>query len=132
MESLEDLSINQSTSSKNWWATRRIKYNKGLVIAGILAFICYVVAGVNLIMPYDDQFEITLFTIFFQSLAYLIMMAIANVFYNLGYSIDKRFNKNNADCFRLRLFNCGFWFSFALPFLIPTLIVVEYFVYYKK
>ncbi|MDR1667776.1 MAG: hypothetical protein LBS03_08840, partial [Bacteroidales bacterium] len=32
-------------SSKEWWARQRYKYNKGLVIAGISAFILYAVLG---------------------------------------------------------------------------------------
>ncbi|MFM2225242.1 MAG: hypothetical protein RJA07_1444 [Bacteroidota bacterium] len=118
--------------SKDWWTNRRRKYNIGLVIAGITAFICYAILGSYLIAPYDNEFEITLFTIFFQGVGYLIMMAIANLFYNLGYWADKNFNKDNSEKFRQRVFSLGFCFSCGLPFLIPMLTIVIYLVEYKK
>lgn len=119
-------------TSIEWWAKQRIKYNRGLMISGIIAFICYAILGEFLILPYDKEYEITLFTILFQAIGYLIMIGIANVFYNLGYWTDKNFNKKGSEKFRKRLFNSGFWFSCGLPFLIPIMTVVVYFVEYKK
>lgn len=113
-------------TSRQWWANRRLQYNKGLIIAGITAFILYAILGSTLIMPCDEDFELTLFTIIFQGIGYLIMMLIANLFYNLGYLADKIFNKDNIEQFRQHLFNFGYWFSFGLPFLIPTIIVITY------
>jgi len=113
---------------RDWWAKRRVKYNIGLIIAGFTAFIAYAILGGILIAPYDNDFEVTLFTIFFQGIGYLFMMLVANLFYNLGPYVDKQYNKDNSEAFRQRLFNFGFWFSVAIPFLIPILIVVEYFV----
>jgi len=123
---------NIELASKEWWSDRRLKYNLGLIVAGILAFICYVILSTKLIMPYDKDFEITLFTTAFQGIGYLFMILIANLFYNLGYWADKNFNENNSDLFRNRLFNLGFWFSCSLPFAIPLLIVVQYFTEFKK
>ncbi|OQY05633.1 MAG: hypothetical protein B6I20_00915 [Bacteroidetes bacterium 4572_117] len=117
-----------SLSSKDWWRIHRVKYNLGLVFAGITAFLIYAILGVILIAPYDFEFEITLFTTFFQGIGYLFMMLIANTFYNLGYLLDNSFNKDNSEAYRQRLFNLGFWFSIGLPFLIPSLIIMEYFV----
>lgn len=123
MDILDD---NIQQTNKEWWASRRLKYNIGLVIAGITAFILYVILGSTLIMPYDENFEITLFTTIFQGIGYLFMMFVANLFYNLGHVADKMFNKNNDEQFRKRLFNYGYWFSFGLPFLIPLMIVIMY------
>ncbi|MFN0292612.1 hypothetical protein [Pedobacter helvus] len=123
---MEILDENIQQTSKQWWSSRRLKYNKGLVIAGITAFILYAVLGEILIMPYDSEFEITLFTIAFQGIGYLFMMLIANLFYNLGHIADNMFNKDNSEQFRKLLFNFGYWFSFGLPFLIPTMIVIMY------
>jgi len=113
-------------TSREWWASRRLKYNTGLVIAGITAFFLYVILGSTLIMPHDSEFEITLFTIVFQGIGYLFMILIANLFYNLGHIADNMFNKNDDERFRRRLFNLGYWFSFGLPFLIPIIIVIMY------
>ena len=122
---MDILDKNIQQTSKQWWASKRAKYNKGLVIAGITAFILYVILG-SLIMPYDEEFEITLFTIFFQGFGYLFMMIIANLFYNLGHIAENLFNKDNSEQFRKRLFNFGYWLSFGLPFLIPTMILIMY------
>lgn len=121
-----------AVSSKKWWSNRRKKYNVGLVMAGVVAFICYAIVGATLIMPYDKQFEITLFTTVFQGIGYLFMLLIANLFYNLGYWVDQMFNSSNSHTFRQRLFNIGFWFSCGLPFLIPTLLVMRYFIVYHR
>jgi hypothetical protein len=117
-----------SLARKQWWAEKRIKYNIGLIIAGFTAFIAYAILGGLLIAPYDKDFEVTLFALFFQGVGYLFMMLVANLFYNLGAVVDKHYNKDGSEAFRKRLFNLGFWFSMGLPFLIPALIVVVYFV----
>lgn len=112
---------------KNWWSKKRTNYNLGLVLSGILAFVLYVILGVNLIMPYDDDFEITLFTIVPQGIGYLIMILIANLLYSLGVSFDLNCNKENTERFRKNLFCLGFWFSVSLSFLAPLMILISYF-----
>jgi len=124
---MEQQSENISTSYY-WWEAKRLKYNVGLVIAGLTAFITYVVLASFLIAPYDHDFEITLFTTLFQGIGYLIMMVIANLFFNLGHFADKHYNTTNSDTYRKRLFNFGFWFSVGLPFLILILVVISYLV----
>ena len=126
MEILDENNQPQQSSSREWWAGKRLKYNKGLIIAGIAAFIAYAIVGSVLIAP-NEEFEITIFTIFFQGIGYVIMMGIANVFYFLGPLADNLFNDRNDEKFRQCLFNLGYWFSFGLPFLIPVLLVLTYF-----
>jgi hypothetical protein len=121
-----------SESRTDWWKNRRRKYNVGLVISGITAFILNVIIGSLLIAPYDYEFEITLFTIGFQGTGYLIMMGVANQLYNLGPWADINYNKNNDLKFRQNLFNLGFWFSVSLPFAIPLVLVLTYLISYKK
>lgn len=119
---------NKLTSSqiKEWWCEKRLLYNFGLVTSGTLAFILYVVVGVNFIMPYDNDFEITLFTLFFQGFGYLMMMGLANLCYNMGVYLDLN-NPENSEKFRKDLFKLGFWFSFLLPFSIPIMLLISYF-----
>jgi hypothetical protein len=69
-----------SHTRKHWWAKKRIKYNIGLIIAGFTTFLTYAVLGGILIAPYDNEFEVTLFTMFFQGIGYLFMMVVANLF----------------------------------------------------
>jgi hypothetical protein len=117
-----DTTLTQQTY-KQWWASRRLKYNKGLVIAGLLAFLLYAIVGSLLI---KGDFEITLFTIALQGLGYLFMIGVANIFYCLGPLVDGLYNRQNEEGFRQGLFNFGYWFSFVLPFSIPLLIVIIY------
>jgi|GEM_PF-653060 len=132
LDNMETFELSADQTAKEWWDSKRKKYNLGLVIAGSLAFICYVIVGANLIMPYDNEFEITLFTIFFQGIGYLIIIGIANIFYKLGYWADSKFNTNDSLAFRRRLFNTGYWFSFCFPFLMPALLLFQYFNEFRK
>jgi len=101
---------------KEWWSQRRLNYNLGLIISGFIAFVLYVILGINLIMPYDFEFEITLFTIVFQGIGYLAMIVFANLFYSLGVTEDLNHNKENTDAFRKNLFNLGLGFPFHYHF----------------
>ncbi|KIC65208.1 hypothetical protein [Chryseobacterium taiwanense] len=112
---------------RDWWSERRLYYNVGLIVSGIVAFIVYLILGVILIMPYDDDFEITLFTIVFQGMGYVFMMLFANLFYSFGVRTDLNLNKGNSMKFRKALFNFGFRFSIALPFLAPTMLLITYY-----
>ena len=115
---------------KDWWRERRTEYNVGLAVSGMLAFILYVISGVRLIMPYDDEFEITLFTIVFQAVGYLFMIGVANLFYFFGVLYDLTYNRDNTSQFRKKLFKLGFWISVSIPFLAPLIIVISYFLNY--
>ena len=108
-----------------WWNEKRGKYNLGLIISGILAFLLYALV-IEFIVPFDADLEITLFTIIFQGIGYLIMMGIANLLYNMGAYSEKIIKPKNIDEYRNRTFNLGFWFSCGLPFLIPLILLITY------
>jgi len=107
----------------NWWAARRLQYNFGLVVAGILAFIAYVVVGSTLLPP-DALFEITIFTTLFQGIGYLFMIGCANLFYFIGPISESIVSPANPERYRRICFQLGFWFSVILPFFIPALLAV--------
>ena len=113
-----------SIPAKDWWRKRRLRYNVGLVVAGLLAFACYVVVvfwGIS-INAIPDPGAITLLTTIVQGMGYVFMMLIANVFYSLG-PLSERIVKPVAiaRCRRVT-FGLGFWFSVLLPFSIPALL----------
>ena len=83
----------------NSWAKRRHRYNKGLIISGFAAFLLYCFVGSFLF----KDFEVTLFTIFFQSIGYIIMMLVANLFYGLGAFIDLHYNQRGDEDLRNKL-----------------------------
>lgn len=110
--------IEQIVERRQWWWSKRLKYNLGLIISGFIAFMLYCILGQAIIAP-KEEFEVTLFTIFFQGFGYLIMICIANVLYTLGWFIDMLFNPANSQRFRENLFRLGYWFSVALLILLP-------------
>jgi hypothetical protein len=120
----------RSHSALVWWEQRRIRYNIGLAVAGLLAFICYVAVvdhGIEIgAMP---GAEITLFTTAFQAMLYLFMMFVANVCYLAGPLSESVVKPNNVDRYRRIMFRLGFGFSVLLPFTIPALVAWSYLIH---
>lgn len=108
-----------------WWSDKRGQYNLGLILSGLLAFILYAIV-VEFIVPSDIDIEITIFTMLFQGIGYLVMMVIANLFFNLGALSERIIKPKNIDLYRNRAFILGFWFSCGLPFLLPLYLVILY------
>lgn len=114
---------NYSEIALAWWNKNRLKYNIGLVISGILAFICYVVVLEIIVMPNNHEAEFTIFTILIQGTGYLIMMLLANLFYYLGPLSEELVRPGNVTKYRKVVFSLGYWFSFILPFSVPISIL---------
>ncbi len=111
-------------SSFAWWAARRRRYNGGLIAAGTAAFIIYVIVGLTL-LPLDEEFEITAFTLLFQGVGYLVMMGIANVCYYLGPISERLISPKDPEQYRDICYELGFWASVLLPFSVPALLAVS-------
>jgi hypothetical protein len=124
--------MNEETllNARLWWFSKRLKYNKGLIIAGFIAFMLYCILGPIIIAPHEE-FEETIFEMAFQGTAYLMMMGIANIIYTSGWLIDISFNKNNSNLFRERLFALGYWFSFSLPILLILSVMARFLIWGK-
>lgn len=114
-------------SAWDWWESRRLLYNVGLVCAGILAFMCYVVVCFSLLPRVLDESEIkiTPLTTLVQGIGYLFMMGVANLCYFLGPFCEDFVRPGNVDRYRRISYWLGFWFSVLLPFSIPALLTVE-------
>ena len=110
-----------------WWRKKRSKYNIGLIISGIVAFILQITV-VEIVSNESNYLELdmTIFTIFFQAIGYLIMIGIANLFYYLGPISEKIFEPKDSEKYRNTTFKIGFWFSCGLPLLIPLNILIMY------
>jgi hypothetical protein len=129
-KSNSSMNIEDRLVSKKWWWYNRLQYNKGLLIAGFIAFLLYCILGPIFIEPHEE-FEETGLEIAFQGMAYLIMMGIANAFYTLGYMADLSFNIQNCPLFRKRLFAIGYWFSFSLPILLILSVMLRFLIWGK-
>src|SRR5580698_11584729 len=104
-------------SSKDWWGRRRLRYNIGLVVAGLSAFGCYVVVvlwGIS-IRAIPDLGAITGLTTVFQGMGYLFMMVLANICYCLGPLFEGFVAPADLERYRRITFRLGFWFSVLLP-----------------
>lgn len=112
---------NVMLSPSAWWGARRSRYNLGLVVAGILAFIAYLAVGFTL-LPAEARFNPTLFTTIFQGVGYLIMIGVANLCYFLGPVSERLIRPEDPEKYRRTSYRLGFWFSVLLPFSIPTLL----------
>ena len=102
----------------DWWSKQRLKYNVGLIISGIVAFIFYLIIfwtnyehmanealNVNKEPP-----EITIVTIFFQGILYLLAIGAANIFYYIGPISEKMIKPKNVMLYRRLSYGSGFFF----------------------
>ena len=114
----EVIVLESTLSAWQWWEIRRLRYNIGLVGSGILAFFAYAIV----LFTFSDRIpdaEITVFTILFQGIGCLFFIGIANIFFFLGYLSEKLPRMRSLESYRKITYALGFWFSVALPWLIP-------------
>ena len=123
--SIDDASATMGT--KEWWSTQRGHYNFGFLIAGVIAFASCQVVACTAIIRVDPQLEITVFTILFQSfifsVAMLVALGVANLFYSLGPLSERLVRPRKPEQFRSLVYGLGFWFSVLLPFCVPALLL---------
>jgi hypothetical protein len=115
------------SESLQWWESRRLRYNAGLVVAGILAFVAYAFVLVHfqdVIRAPDPSQEDAFsgFTLILQGFGYLFMMLVANVCFYLGPISERFLRPRNVEAYRKITFRLGFWCSVALPFSVPLLL----------
>ena len=119
---------NKAELRKEWWRKKRVKYNIGLIISGLLAFILSIIV-VELIVTKSEknwEGELTIFSILFQGIGYLIMIGIANLFYYLGSVSELIIEPKNPEKYRNLTYKIGYWFSCGIPFLIPISLFFEF------
>jgi len=118
-----------TSESFRWWESRRLRYNGGLVVAGIVAFAAYafVLAYFQDVIRTPNPSEedaFSGFTLLLQGFGYLFMILVANVCYFLGPISERWIRPRNVDAYRKNAFRLGFWCSVALPFVIPVMLTL--------
>ena len=103
-----------------WWESRRLRYNIGLAIAGALAWGLF--AAESLLLT--DWFSISVSGTLATGLLWLVAMGIANLLYFLGPVSERVLRPQDRDAYRRRVFGLGFWFSMAVPFLFPAVVLI--------
>ena len=118
----------KSDSRKEWWRKKRLNYNIGLILSGILAFILYLIVVEFVVLKSEKIWhgELTIFTIFMQGIGYLILIGIANLFYYLGPISELLIKPKNAENYRILGYRFGYWFSCGIPLLVPVFLFIEY------
>jgi hypothetical protein len=116
-----DISHESNMSACQWWEGRRLRYNIGLVLAGVLALIAYIIE----LAVFGDRIpgaEINLFVIALQAVGCLVFILLANAFYFLGALSERLPRMRSLESHRRLIYGWGFWFSVAVPFLGPLLV----------
>lgn len=104
-------------TTTSWWFRQRLKYNKGLILSGAIAYTIYCALD-PLFMPASAEFRIDYYGIIGLATLYIIVIIMANIFYTLGSFTDLIFNYKDSQKFRDILFGLGYWSSFSLPILL--------------
>jgi hypothetical protein len=118
----EGITDNSDLSSWQWWESRRLRYNVGLLLAGLSAFILYLIVYFTFGSRLPMEIDVTIFTVLFHGIAFAFYVFVANVFYFLGAWSERLPRIRSLEAHRRTTFALGFWLSVALPFLEPLLL----------
>ena len=105
-----------------WWHSNRPIYKRKVSISFALAYILFISIGF-LFQEKLPQFEFTFFTLFFQLIGIFLALTIAQLLYYFGFFAEKILSPKDPLVFRNKLFKIGLYFSCALPFCIPLLLL---------
>ena len=112
--------------SWRWWEGRRLRYNIGLALAGSVAYGLYILE----ILTITPRLESGLWPLqpshtLWAGLCWLVVMAVANVLFMLGPVSETVLKPTDFEGYRRRMFGLGFWFSLAVPFLFPAVMLIN-------
>jgi hypothetical protein len=93
-----------------------------LIFAGLLAFICFAIVGECCPVL---EIEVTIFTLVFQLIGYILVIAVANICYQLGPWGEQILAPKDLGRYRKIAFDLGLSFSVLLPFAIPAFLMVS-------
>jgi hypothetical protein len=118
MSSMKIEVVDGDLPAREWWESQRLRYNIGLAASGIMAFVLFAIILFSL--PIED-FGTGLFGIITLGISYLFFMGGANACYLIGPLSERLIRPKDIVGYRRRAYGLGFWFSFAVPFLLPIL-----------
>jgi hypothetical protein len=123
MRANESQNRRPSTALK-WWNSRRFHYNLAVGSSGLVALIASVALVWTFQATLPEDAEVTLFTIAFQLIGFLCLMVVANICYFVGPLSERLLRPSDVLKYRETAYALGFWFSVALPFAVPALVIV--------
>ncbi|MBI4852593.1 MAG: hypothetical protein HY819_12425 [Acidobacteria bacterium] len=122
---MKDLEEKQK-KSYDWWESRRLNYNIGLAICSILAFFFHLMILASFPSNFPEL-EITLFTLLFSFIGFILFMGLANFCYFLGVFSERFPIFVDINYHRRVTYYLGCCFSFVLPFSAPILTLLSIF-----
>ena len=99
-----------------------MRYNVGLLLAGLSAFVLYLAVYFTFGSRLPMEIDVNIFTVVFHGIAFSFYVFIANVFYCLGALSERLPRMRSLESHRQTTFALGFVLSVALPFLEPLLL----------
>jgi hypothetical protein len=117
-----EITDDSNLSAWQWWERRRLRYNVGLLLAGVAAFVLYLTVYFTFGGRLPLEIDVTIFTVVFHGIAFAFYVLVANVFYCLGALSERLPRMRSLEAHRQMTFTLGFWLSVALPFLEPLLL----------
>jgi hypothetical protein len=105
----------ENLSASEWWGQRRTRYNIGLFITGLLAFVAYATRAFTGV-------EINVFTTIYLIVSFLLAIGMANIFYFLAPIPERLLKPGNVATYRNITYNLGFWFFVFILFISPLLV----------
>lgn len=103
-------------SPAQWWAARRLRYNLALLAGATVSFLSLAAVG-WLFAARLPCLEVTVFSVAFGGVLFLVGLGLANLCYYLGPLSERWLHPKNLLGFRRLAFALGTAFSLALIFL---------------
>ena len=107
---------------KKWWRGKQLNYNIGLIVSCLAALLVFSTIGGIISFNNDDRPEnlimLAMITTRMLSGLFIVGMLLANILFSFLSLIDLKFNKNDTQSSRIRLFRIFYWVSFVLPVII--------------
>jgi hypothetical protein len=116
---------NLPTNLPDWWNHNRLKYNKGLAVAGLISIVITALA----FYLFDNSIQEGLSVLIIAVPVYILYMAALNFIFLVSEFFDRRYNSNIDNNSRDFIFRYFYWFSLALPFLYPVFIISMFCIY---
>ena len=112
--------MNPSLVQPSFWRQKRKSYNLILISAFVVSGFFYHLFSI-LFSEVFPEYELTIFVLAAQTIASLVTIALANIFYCLGPIIENLIPSKSKQKYQNIAFLCGVVFSISLPGLVPLL-----------
>lgn len=110
------------TLKVDWWNTHRIKYNKGLLIAGIGA----IIITAFLFLFFDNSTNEFLTALGFGPIVYLVYMAAMNLIFLTLEIADRGISNDINHKTKNTVFRLLYWTSVIFPFSYPIFVLTMF------